>query len=254
MPIAPDDLRRVTAEPLGRTRPVPGARLRLICFPHSGAAPAAPRWAQAVGPDIEVWHAVLPGRAGRAAEPFATRWEPLVTEFADAVQARVGGPYALFGQSLGAMVAFEVARELQRRGAPPVHLITAASAAPDDRLPVEVPADDQELIRTVERHYAGIPAAVRAEPDLLAHFLPPLRADLELAAAHRYAAGPPLGCPVTAFAGDRDRTVPAAALAGWHGHTAADCEIHRLDGGHFCLGDHEEQVLAVVRRRLGAAR
>jgi surfactin synthase thioesterase subunit len=115
---------------------------------------------------------------------------------------------------------------------------------------VPVPADDEALIDEVDRRYGGIPAEVRAVPELVEYFLPSLRADLELAANYAYRPGPPLGVPLTVFAGDQDATVPAGTLTGWHRHTTADCESHRLTGGHFCLNDHEERVLDVIRRRL----
>lgn len=241
----------VTGAPVTCARPLPTARLRLVCFPHSGAGPTAfHHWSQRLAPDIEVWTAVLPGRATRAQEPFADRWEPLVEEFADALTATARGPLALFGQSLGAAVAFEVARELGRRGTPPVHLVTSASAAPDLREALHVPADDDALVDEVDRRYGGIPAEVRAVPELIAYFLPLLRADLQLAAGYTYRPAPPLGVPLTVFAGDRDTTVPAGTLSGWSRHTSADCESHRLTGGHFCLRDNEDPVLDVIRRRL----
>ena len=229
----------------------PGARLRLVCFPHSGAGPAVfHRWAHPLGGEVEVWSATMPGRAGRAQEPFATDWARLTTEFADAVEALVPGPYALFGQSLGTAVAFEVGRELTRRGRPPVHFVASAGAAPDVRPVFTVPEDDDALIAKVDAHYGGIPAAVKAVPELVAYFLPVLRADLELAASYRYTPGPGLPCPVTAFAGDADPTVTEAGLAAWRRHAAGDCEVHRLPGGHFAFAGHEDRGLRIIARRL----
>jgi surfactin synthase thioesterase subunit len=248
---APARGRPVPGAPLVLSLPQPAARLRLVCFPHSGAGPTAfHRWAQRLAPAVEVWTAVPPGRATRAQEPFADRWEPLVEGFADAVAAQVPQPYALFGQSLGAAVAFEVARCLARRGAGPVHLVSSASAAPDLRERPPVPAGDDELIEEVGRRYAGIPAEVLAVPELVDFFLPALRADLELGARYAYRPGPPLAVPVTAFVGDQDRSVPDGGLEGWRRHTAAGCETHLLEGGHFALDNHEEYVLDVLRRRL----
>lgn len=251
--------RRVVAPPKGGplscSAAQPAARLRLVCFPHSGAGPAAfYRWAHPLGPDIEVWNVTLPGRAARAHEPFAKDWDALAVDLADAIDAHVPGPYALFGQSLGSMVAFEVARELQRRGRPPTHLVSSASSAPDAREIFTVPADDDELVRKVDAHYAGIPAAVKEVPELIDYFLPVLRADLELAANYVFTPGPLLRFPVTAFAGDRDASVPANGLTAWRRHTLAGCDIHRLGGGHFALADHEERSLAVIRRRLSESR
>ncbi|WP_157856180.1 thioesterase II family protein [Actinacidiphila yeochonensis] len=229
----------------------PDARLRLVCFPHSGAGPAVfHRWAHPLGREVEVWSATMPGRAARSGEPFATDWAGLTAEFADAVEALVPGPYALFGQSLGSVVAFEVGRELTRRGRPPLHFVSSAGAAPDVRPVFTVPEDDDALIRKVDVHYAGIPAAVKAVPELVAYFLPVLRADLELAASYTYRPGPGLPCPVTAFAGDRDGTVSADGLAAWRRHAGGGFEAYRLPGGHFAFTDHEDRALRTIARRL----
>lgn len=229
----------------------PSARVRLVCFPHAGGGPAAfARWAYQLAPEVELWHATLPGRAPRPDERFAEDWRTVVLEFADAVGKSVPRPYALFGQSLGAAIAFEVSRELSARGTPPAHLFTSASAAPDRRQSQPVPEDDQALLRLVDERYEGLPSEVRADPELLGYFLPVLRADLRLASVYRYRPGDALDAPVTVFAGDRDPTVPAGGAAGWARHTTADCEVHLLAGGHFCLNDHEPLALSTIRRRL----
>jgi len=232
----------------------PSARIRLVCFPHAGGGPAVfARWAYQLAPEAELWNAVLPGRPPRADQGFAQDWPALVREFADGIGESVPRPYALLGQSLGAAIAFEVSRELGTRGAPPAHLFVSASAAPDSRPGQPVPEDDQALVRLVDERYGGLPPAVRAEPELLGYFLPVLRADLRLASAYRYRPGASLDVPVTVFAGDRDPTVSAAGAAGWARHTMAGCEVHLLDGGHFCLHDHEPRVLSIIRRRLRPA-
>jgi surfactin synthase thioesterase subunit len=242
---------RGPADPLICLATQPNAALRLVCFPHSGAGPAVFfRWAEALAPDIEVWSAVLPGRAGRVQESFARQWQPLIAEFADAVTSL--SRYALFGQSLGALIAFEVTRELERRGRPAAHLVISASAAPDRREAFVMPGDDEALLSKVGHHFGGIPPRVRAEPELLAYFLPPLRADLELAAAYQYRPGSPVSAPITAFAGDQDPSVPTDGLAGWRDHTTGGCDVHRLRGGHFCLDRHQDRALAVIRQRLAS--
>ncbi|WP_405591015.1 thioesterase II family protein [Streptomyces sp. NBC_01190] len=240
-----------SAERVTRAVHQPRAAVRLVCFAHSGAPSGAfYRWAYPLAPDIEVWNAILPGRVPQQGEPFATDWAALVAEFAEAISETVPRPYALLGQSLGSAVAFEVTRVLQARGKPPVHLFAAAGAAPDLRASPPVPAGDADLIDLVERYYDGIPAAVLAVPEIIEHFLPILRADLELAAGYRFRPGPPLRLPVTAFAGDRDVSVPPGTLSAWQRHTTDDCETHRLSGGHFSLADHLDAALSVIRRRL----
>ncbi|MBX9391748.1 thioesterase II family protein [Streptomonospora nanhaiensis] len=230
--------------------PQPAATVRLVCFPHSGGGPAAyHRWAAALAPDIEVWPVTLPGRAGRAREPLAGAWGPLVEEATAAVLEEVPGPVALFGHSLGAALAFEVARAMTRAGEPPVHLLVSARTAPQQpRFRIDLPAGNAELLDAVDRAYAGVPAAVRDSAELRDHFTPILRADLELSNSYTYRPGPALPCPITALGGETDATVSAADLAGWGDHTRAGFEAHLFPGGHFYLENAPARVLDTVWR------
>jgi medium-chain acyl-[acyl-carrier-protein] hydrolase len=232
-------------------RPRPAAATRLFCFPHSGGGPATFRdWPAAAGPDAEVWTVVLPGRAARADEPFARNWIELTSECAQAIRAatadEAGGARrrtVLFGQSLGALLAFEVARALQAAGAAPDRLVVAARSAPDVPPALRVPADDAQLVAMIDSRYGGIPDMLRAVPELLAHFLPVLRADLELAADYDFAPGEPLSVPVVAFAGAADPTVPGGDLERWGRHTRAEFSAHWLPGGHLCSQEHSARLL-----------
>lgn len=231
--------------------PQPAALVRLVAFAHAGGSPQTFRhWADELAPDVELWHATLPGRAARQREPFARAWPPLVDDLVAAIRHDVPAPVALLGHSLGALLAFEVARGLTRTGASPAHLIVSGRAAPDIVATVEVPATDDELLRHAELVYGGVPDAVRASRDVLEYFLPILRADLELAQAYVPAPGLPLMCPITAMAGDADPIVRTSGLAGWSHQTEADCEIHVLPGGHFFLFEHEAAVVSTILSRL----
>src|SRR5204863_4860404 len=137
------------------------------------------RWDGALAPDIELWHVTLPGRGGRMREPFAREWAPLVQELATAIARDVPGPVALFGHSLGALLAFEVARRMTSAGRPPAHLVVSGRGAPDTAPALDVPATDDELLRLIDRAYGGVPDQVRASREILEWFLPILRADLE---------------------------------------------------------------------------
>jgi surfactin synthase thioesterase subunit len=244
--------------PLACASPQSNPQARLVCFAHAGGGCGAYRpWSAPLAPEVEVWTGSLPGRAMRGGEPFARTWDGLGDEFADAIAPPDGDvPVALLGHSMGGLLAFEVARALERRSdVVPAHLFVSGCRAPDRLEPDRrVPADDASLIREVDVRYGALPPAVRAEPELLRRFLPVLRADLELAAAYVFAPGPPLRCPITALAGSEDRATALSELPYWEHHTEARCQTAALPGGHFFLHSELRTMAAFIRRALIPAR
>jgi medium-chain acyl-[acyl-carrier-protein] hydrolase len=233
----------------------PGARIRLLCFPYAGAGSAFYRGWQARLTGIQVCAVELPGRGARVRErPFASLRE-LSVAASDAVQPLLSGPFALFGHSFGALLAFEIARELRRRGGPqPEHLFVSARRGPRlaEPWPRLHPLPDDAFVARIRERYDGIPAAVLQEPALLELLLPALRADVEALETYSYAADAPLACPITAFGGLDDPWASHADLEAWHGETRASFELERFPGGHFYLKAAEAVVLAALAARIGA--
>jgi len=120
-------------------RPNPEASLRLFCFPYAGGGTTIFRaWPQGMPDDVEVAPVQLPGREGRLREPSFTQINPLVRALADALRPHLDREFAFFGHSMGAIISFELARELRRRRGPaPAHLFVSGRAAP--QIPVEGP-------------------------------------------------------------------------------------------------------------------
>jgi len=234
-------------------RPQPDAKVRLVTFAYAGGGPLTFRsWTRELAPHVEIWTVTLPGRAGRWREPFARDWPELIDELTTAIADDVPGPIALFGHSLGALLAFEVARRLTRIGQPPVHLIVSGRGSPEIVPDLVMPETDEDLLEHVERIYGGVDKRVLASQEVLAHFLPILRADLELARDYRLRPGVALTCPITALTGDADPIAPAAEFEHWGRQTGSSCEITELPGGHFFLVDQEEAVLSKIQDRLAA--
>ncbi|MGE3272883.1 MAG: thioesterase II family protein, partial [Chloroflexota bacterium] len=165
-------------------RPSEQASLRLFCLPFGGGGAQTYReWPAALGPDIEVWHAQLPGREARHREPPLTSLPPLVQPLAAAMLPYLDRPYAIFGHSMGALIAFELARLFRRLGAPaPTYLFVSARRAPhlpDWRPPLHT-LPDADLVDHLNQRYNGLPRAVLESADLLRMFTPLIRADLTL--------------------------------------------------------------------------
>jgi surfactin synthase thioesterase subunit len=230
-------------------RPRPAAPLRLYVLPHSGGTPGEYlRWADKL-PDIEVHGVQLPGRGGRYAEQPYTRMEPAVAALLDAVDFRP--PYALFGHSLGALVAYETALALRTAGRPgPVRLYASAYRAPHLHEPGAdlSELDGPALVAAIERDHGPLPAELRADPDLLDLALPVLRADLSIVAGYRSAPAPPLECPISVLGGDTD-TETAGQLAAWDRYTTAGADVRMFPGGHFYFREHDDELLRHLAER-----
>lgn len=223
------------------------ARLRLFCFPHAGVGASAYRaWsAPLAGDGVDVCPVQLPGRESRLVEPPYRAIEPLVEALVEGITPYLDRPYALFGHSLGALVAFELARSLRLRGAAlPGHLVASGRIAPQRRDPRPTLHDlpDAALLRRVTE-LGGIPSALRAAPELIAFQLPLLRADLAVNENYRYVPAPPLPVPITAFGGEQDPKTDDAEIRAWAEQASGRFTMRTLPGGHFFVRDAVQQLL-----------
>ncbi len=231
-------------------RPSPNARLRLLCFPYAGGGVSVFRtWPDYLPADIEVWAIHLPGRDGRMREPLPETVQSVAAAAADGLVPLFDRPVACFGHSMGALIAFEFARQLRRRGAPgPTHLFASARRAPHlPRLDAALHTlSDDLFLEQLRQRYNGIPAAIWAEPELLKLFLPVLRADFKMIETYQYVAEAPLDCPITALGGDQDALATPEDLAAWQAQTRGAFSQLMLAGGHFYLQAALPQLLAAV--------
>jgi medium-chain acyl-[acyl-carrier-protein] hydrolase len=221
---------------------------RLFYFPAAGEIPVAMPGFQATLPGFQAMPpaclAMLPGRGPRLAEASFERMGPLVQALATAIEPYVAQPFAFLGHSLGAIVAFEVARELRRRGLPlPAMLIASAARAPQFRRNHVAPPEpsDEELLRE-----AGLPddAAVRHS------VLPALRADTHLYRHYAYAEDAPLPFPIRAYGGVDDPHISREQLEAWREQTTHSFALRQFAGGHFYLKDRRGEFEAALAEDL----
>lgn len=237
-----------------RMKPRSRARRRLLCVPYAGVGPSAYRqWGEALPADIEVGVVHLPGREGRLREAPFTRIEPLIDAATEALRPYLDLPFAMFGHSMGALVAFELARRFRDdRGITPTHLFVSGRRAP--QLPARHPAithlPDDEFVKEIRRRYNGIPDEVLRHPDLLALLLPGLRADLSVIEAYAHRPGSPLGCPIAAFGGLADPEATEAELVGWRQQTTGALSVRMFPGGHFFVQSAHEELMRILTDEL----
>jgi medium-chain acyl-[acyl-carrier-protein] hydrolase len=238
-------------------RPTPTASLRYWCLPYAGGGAAAwfP-WTPHLAPIAELVAIRLPARESRLAESPATDLLAIARELTTAIAPYAQEPYALGGHSMGALLAFEIAREMRRRGLPaPVGLIASGARAPD--CPRTEPdlhhLPDDDFIREVDQRYQGIPPALLANREFLELFLPALRGDLTAFETYRHHAEPPLASPILSLRGDRDPRVSAEQAMTWRAHTIGTFSSKAFPAGHFFLPDQIEAVASEMRTFLARA-
>jgi len=228
-----------------RWLPPPRAELpgkRLFCLPFAGGgASFYAGWARQLG-DVELCAFRLPGREQRILESPLSDLQALIPPLLDSLRARVDAPYALFGHSLGGLVAFELARAARRAGLPaPDQLFVSGSSAPDQaRIAAITHLPDREFLDRV-REYGGMPEQVLREPELLELILPALRADFRVSETYSYAVEPPLECPIVALGGTDD--IPEESLRRWAAQTSGPFTLWMFSGGHFFLRDHQAEIV-----------
>ncbi|MEU3495584.1 thioesterase II family protein [Kitasatospora cineracea] len=227
-----------------------GERTTLYCLGHAGGGVAGyRRWPSLVGPDVDVVPLLLPGRDGRRREPRVTDRAALLADLMPILTERAGtGPYAVYGHSMGALVAYTLTRALTDTGAPPPLFLAVGACLPPHVATALVSAadlPDEHLLPILDR-LGSLPAGEMARPGGLWHraVLPVLRDDLRLAGSLRQAAldsvtGGQVDTPVLVFAGRDDPLAVPALLEEWRGWATGRVEARTVDGDHFFVGTPE---------------
>ncbi|WFB10773.1 alpha/beta fold hydrolase [Streptomyces sp. LX-29] len=233
--------------------PDPEAPVRVFCLPYAGGGAGLYRtWARRGDADAAFVPVQLPGRENRLHEEPEKDFDSLAERLATVIAPWTGDRYALFGHSMGGMLAHELARRLEELTGTPARLLAvSACAAPDVERPEwrihDLPRE--EFVAQVRR-LNGTPRELFEDEDLLDLCLPRIRADFSVLASYRYRPRSPLAMPVTAFGGTRDDQVPTWSVENWREHTDGDFRLHLVDDDHFFLHRHEQAVAEHIRDAL----
>lgn len=234
---------------LRRWRTDHSVQLRLFCFPYAGgSAYVFKTWAGFLPPDTEVCAVELPGHGRLFKEQPFVRLGPLIKAIADSVDQLLELPYVFFGHSMGALLAFELIRELRRRGAPgPAKLFVSALRAPHlpDPRPKVAELSDAEFIDELHR-LQGTPPQALENSELMVLLLPLLRADFALCENYEYTQEMPLECPIVAFGGLDDTELEYRDVHCWGEHTTGEFHIYMMPGNHFFIHTARKRILEVM--------
>jgi medium-chain acyl-[acyl-carrier-protein] hydrolase len=224
-------------------RPNPAAQLRLFCFTYAGGGTSYfNSWVNSLPLTVELCPIRPPGRESRLREAPYRRivgeaGKSMVPPLAEALLPYLTKPFAFYGHSMGAIVAFETARALRQMGAGlPQALLVSGCRAP------QIPDPDPPIYGLPEGEFVqamgalnGTPTAVLENQELLALLMPVLRADFEAIETYQYSAEAPFSFPVTAVGGDNDPKAPPDHIQAWQEQTLGKFQTHTLTGDHFFI-------------------
>ncbi len=235
--------------------PNPQAKLKLFCFPYAGAGATMYRaWAEYL-PGIEICLVHLPGRDKRIKEALHTRLLPLIEQLTDALIPHLDKPFAFFGHSMGALIAFETARQLRRYQAPqPIQLFISARHPPHK---VDPYADlyqlpEQEFIYRTEDLFGALPNVVKQDREVLDLFISIMRTDLTMLGTYLYMQEPPLSCPISAFGGTQDHSISEYDLKAWCEQTTSSFDLQMFPGDHFFIQSSRIELLVHINKTLSS--
>jgi medium-chain acyl-[acyl-carrier-protein] hydrolase len=231
-------------------KPTPRARARLVCFPYAGGGPGLYRtWAEEL--PVEVCAIRAPGRDSRSDEAPHESMAEMLDALLPELLPYLDKPFALFGYSLGAVHAFELARTLAKRGLPRPRAVFVAACAAPDRLPptTEATLTDDALLALLAQ--SGVASEVLANPDMLGAILRVLRADARQ--LQTYTSGEAsLDVPLVAYASEGDPLAPLPSAMAWGRWTSSSFSLRQMPGEHFFIHTHPDVLLAQVRRDVEA--
>lgn len=225
------------------------SHMRLFCFPHAGGnANNYIHWQKSLSPGIELCVIQLPGRTSRMIESPITNMAALVEAIVEGIGPYLDKPFAFFGHSMGAVVAYEVSQRLRKLDKPsPIHLFVSSCrgpAMPLKRQPIyNLPFDD---LLTALANLNGTPSEALDNKELMAMMEPVIRADFEIIETRSYNEQAALDLPITALGGKQDPSVSTLELQAWKQHTNAGFWLKLFEGDHFYYADQEKALMRQI--------
>jgi surfactin synthase thioesterase subunit len=232
----------------------PMASMSLLCIPFAGGGAGAFRtWAPRLPAFVELYAVQLPGREDSLNAAPLLEWRPMQIALIGEFARLPPRPTAIFGHSLGAVMALELARWMHAAQPGRLrHLFVAGRPWPgqstDERSDL-LALDDDAFLDALDRQYGSLSSSL-AHPEIRELALPTLRADIRLLDSFRYETAQPLDCPLTVYGGTADPATDAENLDAWRCETTGPFRVRMFGGAHFFLETQRDELIADIAASL----
>jgi surfactin synthase thioesterase subunit len=226
-------------------------RVKLFCFPYAGgSAVVYKQWKQLLHPGIDLMPVELAGRGTRTREASYKDLEEAVEDIFRIVKYEMANvPFMLFGHSMGATIAYQLAQKIRHANMPePLHLFFSGQSAPhlrhEDKKIYHVMPDEEFKREVLE--LGGTPPEFFQHPELMDMFLPLLKNDFRISETIPSSDQiNPFDDDITVFLGKEDE-MTHAQCDGWKNHTKQLCTIYHFKGGHFFFHDERRKIVKII--------
>jgi medium-chain acyl-[acyl-carrier-protein] hydrolase len=227
--------------------------MKLFCLPFAGgSAQLFLQWRKDLDRSIDLFPIELPGRGKRLREEYYVDFHQAVEDITNRIVEDLDDrPFAIFGHSLGALLAYEVTTNLIQRGYNAPDFLFISAMIPPHLYKNEIVSNlnDNVFLEKIA-HLGGTPDQFFSSPELIQFFLPIFRADFNLLETYKQINNnsSPLPSNLIVFSGMNDHRFNNDQA--WREYTNGNFERYVFNGGHFFIKDEQPEVLRVINKIL----
>ncbi|MNJ34611.1 Linear gramicidin dehydrogenase LgrE [compost metagenome] len=230
-------------------------KFKLFCLPYAGgSATVYHRWKRYLHEDIEIHPLELAARGRRMAESHYLSMHEMLEDLYSQLETSTEDdiPFLLFGHSMGALIAYELAHMTkQRLKREPAHLFVSGTYPPHAKKNNVLHLLSDERLQQEIKQFGGTEEELFEREELIQLFLPVLRRDLELIETHAFTSKPDLiHCDISVLNGIDDPATEDYVLSEWARYSSKSCQVYSFQGGHFFINEQTEQVVSLIHQVL----
>lgn len=230
----------------------------LFCLPYAGGSKYAYREYEKLSPPfLNIIPLEYPGRGARTKEPFISDVHGLVDDLYTQIRHSLKDRrYALYGHSMGGVIAFLLARKIiDNNGPPPVHLFITGTYGPSSgkRGQKKYHLLDRDAFIEAVKKLGGLPETLLENSELMLFFEPILRSDFKANETYKYERREPLSVPFTVITGTEEDMLPEDILL-WQNETKYNVDFRKMHGNHFFIFKQPNAIIHIIAVKLFSSR